>query len=162
LPKLNCCEFFITFAQTQLLLAEAAYRNWISGNAATYYNAGVTAHMDQMKQYDVSAAIPFSSQNAFLADHPFTSDRALEQINTQYWIASFLDGSEAWANFRRSGFPVLTPNPYPGADPAVKGDFIRRLVYPVRERSVNAAHYNEAVSRMGPDNLATRIFWDQQ
>src|SRR4051812_14623106 len=60
------------------------------------------------------------------------------------WVSSFLNGSEAWANFRRSGFPALAPNPYPSADPAVKGGFIHRLVYPVRERSVNTANYNEA------------------
>jgi hypothetical protein len=34
-------------------------------------------------------------------------------------------------------------------------------VYPVREQSVNTANYNEAVARMGADNLATRIFWDK-
>jgi hypothetical protein len=118
--------------------------------------------MDQMKQYDASAAIPVSNQDAYLVAHAFNLARALEQINIQYWIASFLNGSEAWANFRRSGFPVLAPNPYPGADPAVKGDFIHRLVYPVRERSVNAANYQKAVARMGPDNMATRIFWDKK
>jgi hypothetical protein len=160
--KIEAPEFFITFSQTQLLLAEVAYRNWIQGDAAIYYNAGVKAHMDQMKQYDASAAIPVSNQDAYLVAHAFNLARALEQINIQYWIASFLNGSEAWANFRRSGFPVLAPNPYPGADPAVKGDFIHRLVYPVRERSVNAANYQKAVARMGPDNMATRIFWDKK
>ena len=86
--------------------------------------------------------------------------KALEQINSQYWVSSFLNGSEAWANFRRSGFPVLPINMYPGKDPSVK-DFIKRLVYPVRERSVNEANYKEAVARMGPDELGTPIFWDK-
>jgi len=42
----------------------------------------------------------------------YTPADALKLINTQYWIASFLNGPEAFANFRRSGFPNLTPNPY--------------------------------------------------
>jgi hypothetical protein len=101
------------------------------------------------------------SQEAYLAANPFEINKALEQINTQYWISSFLNGSEVWANFRRSGFPDLEPNPYPAADPAVKGGFIHRLTYPSREASVNSANYSAAVSHMGPDNLATRIFWDK-
>ncbi len=159
--KIDIPEFFITYAQTQLLLAEAAQRNWATGSAAIFYNAGVKAHMDQMKQYDVLATIPAASQDAYLTANPFNPATALQQINTQYWIASFQNGSEAWANFRRSGFPALTPNAYPSADPAVTGGFIHRLVYPVREKSVNTENYNAAVARMGPDNFATRIFWDK-
>jgi hypothetical protein len=159
--KIDIPEFFITYAQTQLLLAEAVQRGWTTGSAAGFYNAGVKAHMDQMKQYDVLATIPPASQDAYLTANPFNPATALQQINTQYWIASFQNGSEAWANFRRSGFPTLAPNTYPSADPAVAGGFIHRLVYPVREKSVNTANYNEAVARMGADNLATRVFWDK-
>ena len=36
---------------------------------------------------------------------------ALKLINTQYWIVNIRNGTEAFANFRRSGFPALTPNP---------------------------------------------------
>ena len=159
--KIDAPEFFITHAQTQLLLAEAAQRGWTSGTAASFYNAGVKAHMDQLKQYDALATISAAAQDAYLLANPFNASTALQQINTQYWIASFQNGSEAWANFRRSGFPVLTPNPYPSVDPATTGDFVHRLVYPVREKSVNTTNYNEAVTRMGADNLGTRVFWDK-
>jgi hypothetical protein len=161
LGRIDIPEFYITYAQTQLLLAEAAVRGWIAGNPATFYNAGVQAHMDQMKLYDVSATISPASETAFLTANPYDPNNALEQINTQYWIASFLNGTEAWANFRRSGYPSLAPNPYPGADPSVKGGFIHRLTYPSRELSVNTTNYNAAVSRQGPDNLATHVFWDK-
>ncbi len=159
--KLDIPEFFITYAQTTLLLAEAVQRGWATGDVATLYNTGVRAHMNQMAQYDVTATIATAAQDSYLAANPFIAATAFQQINTQYWIASFQNGAEAWANFRRSGYPALTPNPYPSADPAVKGDFIHRLVYPVRELSVNTANYNAAVARMGADNLATRIFWDK-
>jgi len=158
--KIDVPEFFITHSQTQLLLAEAAQRGYISGDPKTFYEAGVRAHMNQMAQFDVSATIPAASQEAYLAANPYDASKALEQINNQYWVSSFLNGSEAWANFRRSGFPALTKNPYPGADPSVK-DFIRRLVYPVREKSVNMVNYNEAVARQGADELGTHIFWDK-
>lgn len=161
LGKIDIPEFFVTYAQTTLLLTEAVQRGWTTGNAATLYTTGVKAHMDQMQQYDVAATISQTAQNNYLSAHPFDPSKALEQINTQYWIASFLNGSEAWANFRRSGYPVLTPNPYPFADPSAKGGFIRRLPYPLREQSVNTKNYQDAIVHNGPDNLATPVFWDK-
>lgn len=158
--KIDAPEFFITYSQTSLLLAEAVHRGWATGNVKALYETGVKAHMAQLATYDVSATIPEATQTAYLTENPFNPAKALEQINNQYWISSFLNGSEAWANFRRSGFPILPINNYPGKDPSVK-DFIKRLVYPVRERSVNEANYKEAVARMGPDELGTPIFWDK-
>ena len=75
-------------------------------------------------------------------------------------MASFLNGPEVFANFRRSGFPKLTPNPYPGKE--IKGSFINRLTYPDSEISVNKAKLDEAVGRQGADNLDTRVWWDKQ
>jgi Starch-binding associating with outer membrane len=159
--KIESPEFYITHAQTQLLLAEAAQRTWISGSPAAFYEAGVRAHMEQLKQFDASANILVAAQDAYLLAHPYNPLLALNQINTQYWIASFLNGIEGWANFRRSGFPALAVNTYPQADPSVAGIFIRRLQYPVREKSVNTGNYSAAVARQGADNMATRLFWDK-
>lgn len=157
--------FLVTAAQTNLLLAEASFRGWIStGSAAQYFTDGINAHMDQMAIYDMNAAISTTARDTYVAAHPLTPGTELEQINTQYWIASFLNGPEAFANFRRSGFPNLTPNPYgqPNNPDVPNGTFIRRLTYPTSELSVNSENVNEAISRQGPDKLSTRIWWDQQ
>jgi hypothetical protein len=162
--KITSPEFFITHAQTQLLLAEAAFRGYISGDPATYYAEGVRAHMNQLQQFDASAVISADLQNGYLANNPYDPARALEVINTQYWIASFLNGPEVWANFRRSGYPVLQRNDYPEQDPDVKSSadgFIHRIVYPDREKSVNVDNYNAAAANIGGDKLTTRVFWDQ-
>ena len=157
--KRNAPMFMVTHAQTQLLLAEAASRGWISGDVATFYNAGVRAHMEQMALYDPGSAIEASAIDAYLAAKPYDAANALNQINTQYWVASFLNGPEAWANFRRSGFPALTKNPFPSQD--ISGDFIRRLTYPSSEIAVNGENINAAIARQGPDNLDTRVWWDK-
>ncbi|WPP51475.1 SusD/RagB family nutrient-binding outer membrane lipoprotein [Catalinimonas niigatensis] len=151
--------FFVTYAQTQLLLAEAAARNWTQGNAANLYNSGIRAHMEQLADYGANTAIAESEVNAYLQAHPFVEGEALEQINTQYWVASFLNGPEAWANFRRSGYPELTPNPFPGSDLQTE-EFIRRLTYPDAELNVNDDHVQQAIGRQGPDILDTRVWWD--
>jgi hypothetical protein len=160
MAKLSSPVFFVTAAQTQLLLAEARHRGWITtGTVQAYYNAGVRAHMEQMALYDPASAVPATAIQPYLDANPFNASTALQQINTQYWIASFLNGPEAFANFRRSGFPVLTPNPFPGK--TISGTFIRRLTYPNSEISVNTTNVNAAIARMGADNLDTKVWWDK-
>ena len=114
--------------------------------------------MEQMASYDPAAAIAEEDIVAYLAAQPLEAGRELEQINTQYWVASFMNGAETFANFRRSDYPVLTPNPYPGGE--ISTDFILRLTYPDSEAAVNAGSLNEAVNRQGPDALDTRVWWD--
>lgn len=155
--KITAPYFLVTAAQTQLLLAEARHRNWINaGDAADYYEAGVRAHMEQMALFDAGSAIASGDIDTYIANNPFDAGDALNQINTEYWIASFGNPPEAFANFRRSGFPDLAPNPYPGREV----DFIRRLTYPVSEGSVNPDNVAAAIQRMGPDALDTRVWWD--
>lgn len=151
--------FLVTAAQTQLLVAEAIQRGWGTGNIEQTYQKAVRLHMEQMTLYDARSAIASSAIDAYLTANPFDASKALEQINTQYWIASFLNGPEAFANFRRSGFPVLAPNPFPGK--AIKGAFIRRLTYPNSEISVNKANVDQAVGRQGADDLDSRVWWDK-
>ncbi|RAJ92547.1 SusD-like starch-binding protein associating with outer membrane [Larkinella arboricola] len=158
--KLDAPEFHVTYSQTQLLLAEAAQRGWITGSAADYYTKGVRANMEQMATFDPAAAIPEAAIQAYLTAHPFDPARALEQINTQYWVASFLNGPELFANFRRSGFPALAKNPYPASE--ITEDFIRRMPYPDSETVVNQQNVNEAIARQGPNTLSTRVWWDKK
>jgi hypothetical protein len=162
--KTNGPIFLVTAAQTNLLLAEARFRGWITaGTAAQYFADGIKAHMDQLVTYDAASAVSASARDAYVASHPLVPGRELEQINTQYWIASLLNGPEAFANFRRSGYPALTPNPYgqPNNPDVPNGTFIRRLTYPTSELSVNTTNVNAAIAAQGPDKLSTRLWWDK-
>ena len=159
IAKTSSPMFMLTYAQTQLLLAEAAVRGWINGSPQEYYNNGVRGHMMQMAYYDEDTAVAEEDIEAYLAENPYDSSNAMEQINTQYWVASFLNGPEAFANFRRTGYPDLEPNTYPGQD--ISGDFIHRLTYPTSEIAVNSENVEAAIARMGPDNLDTRVWWDK-
>jgi len=151
--------YHVTYSQTLLLLAEGAVRGWTNGNAAELYAEGIRAHMEQLADYGSNVAIPAEAIDAYIEANPLDSEIALQQIGEQYWVSSFLNGYESFANFRRTGFPLLTPNPYPGKD--INGDFIRRLSYPDAEFSVNNDNIQEALSRQGPDNLDTRVWWDR-
>lgn len=153
-------EYFVTYGQTLLLLAEAVHRGWVAGNAAEIFSNAIRANLEQMSEYGPTAAIAPADINAYVAANPLTSGNELNQINTEYWVASFLNGPELWANFRRSDLPALTPNPYPGSE--VPGDFFHRLPYPTSEYVVNQANVEAANTRQGPDITLTRVWWDKK
>lgn len=154
-------QYFVTASQNLLLLAEAKERGWISTatTAEEFYISGVRAHMEQMADYGTASAIDDQDIDDYLAANPYNPATAFDQINTQYWVSSLMNGPEAFANFRRSGFPALAPNPFPGQN-LKQEDFIRRLTYPNSEISVNTDNVNAAISRQGADDLDTRVWWD--
>jgi hypothetical protein len=160
LLKLDGPTFLVSYAQNELLLAEAAKRGWsVGANAQTHYNNGVRAAMEMLAQYNVSAAIPGTTIDAYLLANPYVDANGYQQINAQYWAASFLDWYETWANWRRSGFPVLVPVNYPGN--ATGGQIPRRMLYPASESSANASNYSEAVGRQGANTFTSRVWWDK-
>ena len=162
--KLDGARMFLTYGEVQFMLSEAVVRGWITGDAALLYRNGVTGAMKNLAKYDASATISDADIATYLAGYPFVGvtdkEKALEQINTQYWAATFLNGYESFANVRRSGYPKLIPVNYP--DNETGGTFPRRLRYPDDEPVLNTANYNAAVTRQGADNFKTRVWWDKQ
>ena len=153
--------FFQTYAEVEFLLAEAAVRwNLVGGNPEPHYNAGVRAAMKMLEIYGPGATIANADIDAYLLANPFDAGNALEQINTQYWAATFLNEYEAFSNWRRTGFPTLVPVNYPGN--VTNGTIPRRLTYPESEQSNNPDNYNAAIAAQGPDVLTTRVWWDAQ
>ena len=154
-------DFYVTYAQTSLLLAEAAQKGWVSGSAQTYYENGIKADMDVYSLYPGSTPISTAEVDAYMSDPgvAFNPTDALKLINTQYWIVNLRNGTEAFANFRRSGFPALSPDTYPGSV-NLSGGFIRRLSYPDVEASANTGNYTAAATAIGGDVLTSRVFWD--
>ncbi|HXB08870.1 MAG TPA: SusD/RagB family nutrient-binding outer membrane lipoprotein, partial [Puia sp.] len=157
--RLDAPTFLLTYGETQLLLAEAAQRGWVTGTpAATYYTNGVTGAMAQLGA-QAGAGPSNGAITAYLAANPYNPAAALNQINVQYWVASFMDENESFANWRRSGFPTLTPVNYPGN--VTNGTIPRRFTYPQGEASTNTTNYTSAVSGLANgDKMTSRVWWD--
>ncbi|MCY4562729.1 MAG: SusD/RagB family nutrient-binding outer membrane lipoprotein [Flavobacteriaceae bacterium] len=155
---------FQTYAETEFLKAEAAVRGWYSGDAEQHYSNGVRAAMQMLSQlYPNAAAISDEQVDAYLAANPFDADDAMNHIHTQYWIATFLNEYEAFANWRRTGYPELQAF---GGQPVYAGNVTngtipRRLIYPNSEESTNPENFAEAISRQGPNEFTTRVWWDK-
>jgi hypothetical protein len=154
-------SFFLTYGETELLLAEAAERGWLTGiPAATYYTNGLTGAMSQLTE-QAGAGPSAAAIAAWLSNNPYDPAGALEQINDQYWVASFMDENESFANWRRSNYPTLTPVDYPGN--VTNGAIPRRFTYPQGEASTNSTNYNSAVSNLSNgDKMTSRVWWDVQ
>lgn len=145
--------FFMRHAEVLFIRAEAAQRGWNAGGTAKQlYEAAVRA---SMAQYGISDAVA----TAFLSQPSVNFDAApnkLQLIATQKWVALFGQGIEAFTEWRRTGFPQLTPGPL-----AALNQVPRRLPYPDLERALNQANYTEAVSRQGDITLEGRVWWDR-
>lgn len=157
--------FVLTYAETELMLAEAAQRGWTvpNGDAATHYKNGVIAGITELGKLSTQLAITEATATDFANNHPLVAGTELEQINTQYWATTGLEFNyiQSYFNWRRSGFPVLTPVNFPGN--FSNGTIPRRQIYPISETTLNAASYNEAVSRLqGGDQWTSRMWWDAQ
>ena len=140
---------FLSYTELQFLLAEAAKKGYINGGdsaAASYYQAGIASSFADndgasMGGYYSGAVV-------------YTPGNALEQIATQKWFGLFAQGMEAWTEWRRTGYPMLTP-----AQDGAINEIPSRYRYPVIEASLNAANYDAAASAMGGDNLTSPVWW---
>jgi hypothetical protein len=141
------------------LLAEAALNDWVDGDPQTYYEDAIRADMEVYSLYPQTTPITDGEITAYLAEPAVAYDEAnaLELINTQYWIVNLRNGTEAFANFKRTGYPALSPNLF---NNKLNGGFARRMSFPDREGSANAENYSVGVAAVGGDNLLSRTFWD--
>lgn len=90
----------ISAAEVNLILAEAAYRGWITGNPADYYVAGVRESFSAWGVED--------EFDDYITNVPYSG---LESIIEQKWIAHWTTAHEAWFDWRRTGLPALETGP---------------------------------------------------
>lgn len=162
--RFDAPHLVLTNAEMLLLLTEASLRGWYDGNPTQTYEAAVKAAMQQWSLFGQQGEISNERINFYLNSHPFLSggnlEEQFEQIYTQLWVSLFLqDEYEIFANWRRTGYPNLTPTNYPGN--LTGGTIPRRFVVPLSEESYNLENFNEAKQRQGGTNaLTSRVWWD--
>ena len=89
----------ISASEVQFILSEAAIKGWATGNAEAAYNAGVKASFDA---WGISSAY-----TAYIAQPSVKFNSTQQQVITQKWIANWSNATEAWFDFRRTGFPQI-------------------------------------------------------
>jgi len=135
-----------SYAESCFLQAEAALLG-MGGNAQMQYEAGVRAHMEYLN-------VPATDIDDFLANGG-AFDGTLEQIITQKYLTFiYKDGFEAFAEYRRTGFPILKDL---NGDPVATGSIPQRLPYPPNEISLNGSNVN-AVGE-GINDFSSPVWW---
>jgi hypothetical protein len=153
-------DLILTYAESEFLLADAAKR-WGIGNAKPHYNNGVLAAITEWSAFGNAATISEDDAQAYLNAHPYNDANGLNLINTQFWAATLMNEYESWCNWRRTGYPNLTPTNYPGN--VTNGTIPRRLAYPPSQKVTNGDNYNKAVANLsGGDKLTSRMWIDPQ
>ena len=138
-----------SYAQVCFSYAEAAHRGWIpaaAGSAQAWYEKGIAA---SHAQWGVSAA----DATAYLAAAPaFTMDN----MAYEKWVALYMQGYEAWAEWRRLDAPALTP-----ATDALTGTGIPvRHGYGTVTASANKANHDAAVAKISGYSQDSKVWWD--
>jgi len=143
-------SWLMSYPEVLFIQAEAAERGWITGSAAAFYNAGIAASMEQ---WGISAA----ASAAYLTQPRvvYNPTTGLTQIALQKWIGLYGQGSDAWAEYRRTGVPDLKAGPA-----AIIPTVARRLTYPLSEQSLNKANLEAAIAAQGGAALTNRVWWD--
>ena len=168
----------ITSAEVEFLLAEAKLNGWnVTGTVEDHFNAGVKASMQWLNTHYLQADKKISDAeiNTFVASQAAAlTANAKEAINTQAWILHMMNPAEAWANLRRSDYPVLMDRTKLAK---FEKDFTyddvnlqtpTRLRYPILENDYNSKNYNAAIERIGTlndkgkyvDDWHHRLWWD--
>ncbi|QNL50761.1 SusD/RagB family nutrient-binding outer membrane lipoprotein [Olivibacter sp. SDN3] len=163
--RFDAPHLVLTPTEMYTLLAEASLRGWYDTDAAELYTQAVQSAMRQWALFGSYAEIAQNRIDFYLSGNPFASsgtfEDKLEQLYTHLWVSLFLqDEYEIFANWRRTGYPILTPVNYPGN--LTGGTVPRRFVVPLTEENYNGENFREAVQRQGGTNaLTSRVWWDQ-
>jgi hypothetical protein len=124
----------LTNFQVNFILAESALILGTSGDANTYYQAGIRASMQKVGMAKTDIDNYFATNPNVVTLSGSTEDQR-KQIITQKYIAWIGNGIEAFNDYRRTGYPVLAlPNNPAGDNPNV---IPARLPYTNTELSNN-------------------------
>ncbi len=169
-------SMLVTYTENCLLLAEAAERGFISGGRAeakSYLEKGIRAAMHQFSLYiaartEYNVYLSDASINEYVNSRLTTFDaEPLKEINWQYYITTFGDEYETFANWRRSGYPEIksvyaAPHNRPTYPNSISTEIPRRFTYPINESQNNTINYDVAVKRLSDgDKMTSRIWWDK-
>ena len=135
----------LTFAEYNFIRAEAALRFASAGSAQTFFTAGITASMESAGVAPADIAT-YLVANGTLSG---TTTQQLQRIIEEKYVANYGVSLEPFNDFRRTGFPAITPSP----TSVLTGGIPTIYFYPQDEINSNPNAVQKA-------NLFQKVFWD--
>lgn len=158
--KPDYTEILMEYSEVQFLLSEA--NGWSQAN----YVNGVKASMEKW-------GVSTTNINTYITTLPAASKA---NVLTQKYVSLFMQPYEAWAEYRRTGYPntLLLPGQTSTLNVASGGattytftsliagltDLPNRLFYPTSVQTLNTANYQAASNAIGGDKMNTKLIWD--
>jgi hypothetical protein len=149
------------YAEVEFILSE------LDGWAQDHYENGVEASMQRwgVDQADI---------DSYIGSMPGAGEAT---VLAQKYIASYMQATNAWTEYRRTNFPDILVQPgddysiyVPSADTTFNytfnplsdvTDLPYRMRYPQQEQTLNADNYQEALGWLeNGDTQNTRLWWD--
>lgn len=139
----------ISAAEVNFIKAEVYFKASDAVNATLSYNNAITQ--------DLTALGLSSATSAYLANPLVTYNNTLQRIMEQKWITMYQGAYESFVDWRRTGFPVLTPSVNNRTSNAIPV----RLSYPQIEINVNTAALKAGPGIPTPYvSLSNKVWWD--
>ncbi|GBU08331.1 hypothetical protein AwDysgo_16620 [Bacteroidales bacterium] len=167
----DACEprMLLTYAEQQLILAEANVRGWISQEAAqTYYEQGIKSALANIMSTKAIYAHGMPIDQAYIdsylsgsAAFAATEAEQLQQIWMQRYILNFMQYSQSsYFEYRRTGYPVFPINPATSMNENSRNGVPMRWLYPSSETDYNREMLSEALDRQyeGYDEI-NKLMW---
>lgn len=127
----------MSYVEQKFIESEALLRTGNSAGAQDALRQAVQASLDETEEFlmiDIPDGQENSTVNALVLTGDFEAD--LNIIMREKFSALFTQ-PECWTDWRRTGYPVLTPNPDGNSAANPGGQIPRRLIYPQTERLLN-------------------------
>ncbi|MDA9768890.1 SusD/RagB family nutrient-binding outer membrane lipoprotein [Flavobacteriaceae bacterium] len=149
----------MTSADSHFMIAEAIVKGLASGDANNYYQIGLEK---AMAIWETSTTSDFLDSN--MGSLNGTVEENLEKIATQRWLVNYTNGYESWSIVRDTGYPtaaVITSdnNDIYSFAGEMNGLQAQRLRYGTSVYGSNGENVNIAVSKQGPDNMTTKLWF---
>ena len=165
--KMDPTYALLNYDELLFIFAEAGARGWIPMGQKAFKDLYLKANRysilqwqqgwEAAKDYYTESSPEFVNFMNYL-DNEFNYDKAVETILRQKYVATLWVGVESWADYRRTGYPILKTN---GPAAGNNGILPTRLRYPATEEFQNAEWYSEAVNGWlgGENNMQTDMWW---
>ncbi|MDB9730343.1 SusD/RagB family nutrient-binding outer membrane lipoprotein [Flavobacteriaceae bacterium] len=149
----------MTSADSHFMIAEAIVKGLASGDANNYYQIGLAK---AMAIWETSPTSDFLGSN--MGSLNGTVEENLEKIATQRWLVNYTNGYESWSIVRDTGYPttaVITSdnNDIYSFAGEMNGLQAQRLRYGTSVYGSNGENVNIALSKQGPDNMTTKLWF---
>ncbi|GAA5039457.1 hypothetical protein GCM10011506_38700 [Marivirga lumbricoides] len=161
-------RMLITYAEQQLILAEASLKGWIGGAAKDYYEEGTRSALEPFKEINTDYAhgrviTQEYIDNYFTGEAAFKTnkDEQLQQVWLQRYLLHFMqDPYESYYQYRRVKYPHFPINPASSLNQNNKEAVPARWLYPTSETNFNRENLIEALERQyeGFDEI-NKVMW---